>query len=105
MAVASKQPNLFLPLVTCSILFDLLNLFSIGGVRMIDCLDANVTEFPPMTEEELVEFCGGSYLVDLVRSYVTYYQQQKLDRNEQPYLNLAHYHNDRRNLSQSIEYV
>ena len=56
-----------------------------------------------MTEEELVEFCGGSYQVDLVRSYVTYYQQQKLDRNEQPYLNLANYHNDRRQLSQTIE--
>ena len=72
------------------------------GVRLVDCLDHNRTHFPQLTPAELNEFCTGPYLADLAPSYVSSYRFKELERNP-AYLNLANYHQDRRQLSQSIE--
>ena len=72
------------------------------GVTLVNCLDPAVTLFPRMTPEELNEFCTGPYLADLAPSYVSSYRHKELERN-QAYLNLATYHQNRRQLSQSID--
>ena len=56
-----------------------------------------------MTMTELTELCAGPYLPSLVNSYVTLYRCRELDRNNDPYVNLAQYYNHRRLLSQQFE--
>ena len=70
---------------------------------MINCLNQVITDFPQMTMTELTELCAGPYLPSLVNSYVTLYRCRELDRNNNPYVNLEQYHNDRRLLSQQFE--
>ena len=69
---------------------------------MVNALDANLTGFPIMSLEEHVEFCGGSHLADLSRSYVSSYRVNELKSAQQPYQNLQNYHDERRQLSQHI---
>ena len=73
------------------------------GVRMVNCLDPNVTHFPQLSLPELNEFCAGPYVADLAPSYVTSYRYKELERNQQAYLNLATYNQDRAQLSQNID--
>ena len=73
------------------------------GVRMVNCLDPNVTYFPQLSLPELNEFCAGPYVADLAPSYVTSYRYKELERNQQAYLNLATYNQDRAQLSQNID--
>ena len=70
---------------------------------MINCLNPIVTEFPQMTMADLNELCAGPYLPSLVDSYVTAYRFCELERINHPYVNLATYHNDRKQLSQHVE--
>ena len=72
-----------------------------GGVLVVNCLDANTTHFPRMDLADLHEFAAGSYLARLAPSYVSSFRHKELERN-QAYLNLANYHQNRRQLSQNI---
>jgi hypothetical protein len=72
------------------------------GVMMVNCLDPNQTHFPRLSTAELNEFCAGSYLAGLAPSYVSSYRHKELERN-QAYLNLATYHQNRSQLSQTID--
>ena len=69
---------------------------------MVNCLNTNQTHFPQMTLPELNEFCSGPYLANLAPSYVSSYRHKEVERN-QAYLNLANYHHDRSQLSQTID--
>ena len=73
----------------------------LNGVRMVNCLDPNLTHFPQMTAPELNELCAGPYVADLSASYVSSFRSKEVDQNH-GYLNLATFHQDRQQLSRNI---
>ena len=78
-----------------------LGLLNPGDVRMVDCIDANVTDFPRLTIEDLHEITTSPYLVSLAPSYVSSYRYKELEQTGH-YLNLQQFHADRSQLSLSI---
>ena len=74
-----------------------------GGVTLVNCLDPNETGFPAVLPAEFTEFCTGPYLSGIARSYVSLYRVKELERSNQQYVNLAHYHQSRSQLSLNIE--
>ena len=68
---------------------------------MVDCIDANVTDFPRLTIEDLHEITTSPYLVSLAPSYVSSYRYKELEQTGH-YLNLQQFHADRSQLSLSI---
>ena len=106
------KPNWLDPLRTGSPSpFNRANIFSkptlrelrLGQAALVNCLDPDQTGFPLITPAELNEFCTGPYLSDLSRSYVSSIRFKELERNNLPYVNLANYHELRRQLSTNIE--
>ena len=67
---------------------------NVGGVRLVNCLNPAQTGFPRLTLDELKELAGGPYLVRLAESYLSDYRINVVQN--QPYVNLQHYHNTRR---------
>ena len=67
---------------------------NMGGVRIVNCLNPAQTGFPSISLEEIKELCGGPYLLKLAKSYLTSYRVRVVQN--QPYVNLLQYHNDRR---------
>lgn len=73
---------------------------NIGGVRLVNVLDPNMTGFPALDEQEMNEFCGGPYLVHKARAYLTSYRVKAADRLA--YVNLANYHFERSRANQHM---
>ena len=67
---------------------------NIGGVRIVNCLNPALTGFPSLIEEDIKELGGGPYLISLAKRYLTSYRISVVQN--QPYVNLLNYHNDRR---------
>ena len=64
-----------------------------GGIRPINVLNTAQSGFPRLSVQEMNEFCGGPYLTDLARSYLTSYRVREANRLN--YIDLATHHGER----------
>ena len=63
---------------------------NLGGVRLVNVLNAQQTGFPQLTSQELKELFGGPYLFNLAPSYLT--SMRANVARQMPYVNLQAWH-------------